>query len=117
MRNFREYDIWKNSIEIAKAIYLLTEKFPNTEKYGLISQIQRAAVSIGSNIAEGASRDSEKEFGHFLQIALGSAFEIETQIIIAQEIGFIKSEDPETIIEKLHLLQKQISFLINKLKP
>ncbi len=110
MRNFREYDIWKHAIEIAKEIYLLTEKFPNTEKYGLISQIQRAAVSIGSNIAEGASRVSEKEFSHFLQIALGSAFEVETQLIIAQEIAYIKLEDTEAMIVKVHTLQKQISF-------
>jgi len=117
MRNFREYDIWKHAIEIAKEIYLLTEKFPTTEKYGLISQIQRAAVSIGSNIAEGASRASEKEFSHFLQIALGSAFEVETQLIIAQEIAYIKPEDIEAMIEKLHTLQKQISFLVTKMKP
>ena len=116
MRNFREYDIWKNAIEIAKEIYLLTEQFPNAERFGLISQIQRAAVSISSNIAEGASRGSEKEFSHYLQIALGSAFEVESQLIIAQEIAYVKSEDTEKMLIKLQTLQKQISFLITKIK-
>jgi four helix bundle protein len=116
MRNFREYDIWKSAIEIAKEIYLLTEQFPNAEKYGLVSQIQRAAVSIASNIAEGASRESEKEFSHYLQIALGSAFEVETQLIIAQEIVYIKAEDSIKLLEKLQTLQKQISALITKIK-
>ena len=116
MRNFREYDIWKNAIEIAKEIYLMTEQFPHAEKYGLISQIQRASVSIASNIAEGASRESEKEFSHFLQIALGSVFEVETQIIIALEINYIKPEESQKVLEKLHTLQKQISTLINKMK-
>lgn len=116
MRNFREYDIWKSAIEIAKKIYLLTEQFPNAEKYGLVSQIQRAAVSIASNIAEGASRESEKEFSHYLQIALGSAFEVETQLIIAQEIVYIKAEDSIKLLEKLQTLQKQISALITKIK-
>jgi four helix bundle protein len=116
MRNFREYDIWKSAIEIAKEIYLLTEQFPNAEKYGLVSQIQRAAVSIASNIAEGASRESEKEFSHYLQIALGSAFEVETQLTIAQEIVYIKAEDSIKLLEKLQTLQKQISALITKIK-
>lgn len=116
MRNFREYDIWKNAIEIAKEIYLMTERFPHAEKYGLISQIHRASVSIASNIAEGASRESQKEFSHFLQIALGSVFEVETQIIIALEINYIKPEESQKVLEKLHTLQKQISTLINKMK-
>ena len=94
----------------------MTEQFPHAEKYGLISQIQRASVSIASNIAEGASRESEKEFSHFLQIALGSVFEVETQIIIALEINYIKPEESQKVLEKLHTLQKQISTLINKMK-
>jgi len=116
MRNFREYDIWKSGIQITKAIYLLSEKFPNTEKYGLVSQIQRASVSIPSNIAEGAGRNSEKEFKQFLHIAQGSAFEVETQLTIALELNFLIESDLVEIIDKLHLLQRQINHLIGILK-
>lgn len=114
MRNFRDYEIYKSAIEIAKEIYLVTENFPHVERFGLISQIQRASVSIASNIAEGASRDSEKEFGYFLQIAQGSAFEVETQLIIAQEIGYLDPETTRSLLEKLTKLQKQINTLISK---
>ncbi len=116
MRNFREYDIWKNAISFAKEVYLLTKQLPAAEKYGLISQVQRAAVSIASNIAEGAARKSEKEFSHFLQIALGSAFEVETQLILAKELQYIKEVDLTELFDKLHILQRQINFLTQKLK-
>ncbi len=116
MRNFREYDIWKNAIEIAKEVYKLTEQLPSSEKYGLISQVQRSAVSIASNIAEGAARKSEKEFSYYLQVALGSAFEVETQLIISKELLYIKETNLTELFEKLHILQRQIKYLTNKLK-
>jgi len=112
MRNFREYDIWKSGVQITKVIYSLTKKFPASEQYGLVSQIQRAAVSIPSNIAEGAARKSEKEFKQFLHIAQGSAFEVETQLIIAQELEFLEASELVDIIEKLNTLQRQINHLI-----
>ena len=117
MRNFREYDIWKNAISLAKEVYLLTDQLPSSEKHGLISQVQRVSVSIASNIAEGAARKSEKEFSHFLQIALGSAFEVETQLILAKELQFIDDDTNLTeLLEKLHILQRQINYLTKKLK-
>jgi four helix bundle protein len=116
MRNFREYEIWQSAIEIAKEIYQLTDQFPTSEKYGLISQIQRASVSIASNIAEGAARKSQKEFSQFLHIAQGSSFEVETQLIIAQEIGYLKETDMIVLFDKLHILQKQINHLVSLLK-
>ena len=116
MRNFREYDIWKNAISLAKEVYLLTDQLPSSEKYGLISQVQRAVVSIASNIAEGAARKSEKEFSHFLQIALGSAFEVETQLILAKELQYIKETELAELFDKLHILQRQINYLTKKLK-
>lgn len=84
MRNFRTLDIWKNGIEIVKQIYALCDKLPSEEKFGLKSQITRASVSIPSNIAEGCSRNSDIEFKRFLEIAMGSLFETETQLIISQ---------------------------------
>lgn len=116
MRNFREYDIWKSSIQIAKQVYLISELFPSSEKFGLSSQIQRAVISIASNIAEGSARKSEKEFAHFLEIAQGSAFEVETQLILAKEIGYIQESSLVELLETIHVLQKQINHLCSKLK-
>ena len=116
MRNFRNLEIWNNAIEIAKAIYIITSKLPNTEKYGLASQMQRAAVSISSNIAEGASRRTEIDFARFLDIAIGSSFELETQLIIAKEIGYISQGDLDIQINTLNTLQKQINTLVTKIR-
>ena len=111
MRNFRDLEVWKSSVILVKNIYLLTESFPNTEKFGLVSQITRCAVSIPSNIAEGSSRTSQKDFSRFLQISLGSAFELETQLEIAKEINFINEKEYSIIIEELHIIQKRIQSL------
>lgn len=93
MRNFRKLKIWEQGIEIVKEVYKLSQKLPSEEKFGLKSQITRAAVSIPSNIAEGSSRNSEVEFKRFLEIAMGSLFELETQLIIVQELNLINSEE------------------------
>lgn len=97
MRDFRKLEIWKNGIELVKQVYQLSDKFPSEEKFGLRSQITRASVSVPSNIAEGCSRNSEIEFKRLLEIAIGSLFEVETQLIIAKELKFIKPEGLETI--------------------
>lgn len=93
-------------------IYKVTEVFPTTEKFGLISQIQRASISIASNIAEVSSRKSETEFARFLEIAIGSAFEVETQLIIAKELNYIDKSNFESLIIMINHLQKQINALI-----
>jgi four helix bundle protein len=116
MRNFRTLEIWKNGIEIVKQIYLLSNKLPSEEKFGLKSQLTRAAVSIPSNIAEGCSRNSEVEFKRFLEIAIGSLFEVETQLIISQELEFINNDELKTIFELLNKEAKMINSLINKIK-
>lgn len=103
--NFRELSIWKNSIGIAKEVYLASSQLPNDEKFSLISQINRCAISIPSNIAEGSGRTSNKEFAHFLNISLSSSYELETQLILAHEI--YKLDNTELLI-KLHDLQKMI---------
>lgn len=114
MRDFRKYDIWTDSIEFVDDVYTFVEAFPNTEKYGLSSQITRSAVSIPSNIAEGASRNSEKDFARFLEIALGSAFELETQLIIAERRKYMSASNLEESILKLTSLQKRIYALRRK---
>ena len=88
MKNFKELKIWQKGFQIAKDAYRLIEGFPSTEKYGLSNQITRSAVSIASNVAEGNSRSSEKDKKRFIEIALGSAFELETQLLIAREAKF-----------------------------
>ena len=100
-------------MELATDIYGYIANFPKEEKYGLVGQIQRAAVSISSNIAEGASRKSEMEFIHFLEIALGSAFELETQLIIANRVGYIAESDTAKLLDRLHSIQKGVNHLIS----
>ena len=103
-------------MELATDIYGYTANFPKEEKYGLAGQIQRAAVSISSNIAEGASRKSEMEFIHFLEIALGSAFELETQLIIADRVGYIAELHINQLLERLHAIQKGVNHLISVIR-
>jgi four helix bundle protein len=102
MHNFKELKVWKAGITLWKATFELTNSFPSNERYGLTSQMTRAAISIPSNIAEGCGRKSNKELYQYLSIALGSAFELETQIIIAKEFDYL-SED------KLQILSIQIT--------
>ncbi len=104
MRNFKNLEIWNHGIQIVKQVYKLSQKFPADEKFGLISQISRAAVSIPSNIAEGCSRNSDIEFKRFLEIAMGSLFEVETQFIIANELQFLTNED---LLEVNLLIEKE----------
>ena len=102
-------------MELVDNVYTYAEAFPKTEKYGLSSQITRSAVSIPSNIAEGASRNSEKDFARFLEIALGSAFELETQLIIASKRKYVSTESLEQTGNKLSSLQKRIYGLRRKI--
>ena len=116
MRDFRKYDVWKNAIEITTIVYQLTKSFPSEEKYGLANQIQRASVSIASNIAEGSSRSSEADFSRFLEISLGSAFEVETQILIAMNLRYITKGNHDVLHNKLNIVQKQLNQLISMVR-
>jgi len=111
MRNFKKYDIWIDAMGIVDKIYDAIDAFPKNEKYGLTSQISRAAVSIPSNIAEGAGRNSEKDFARFLEFSLGSAYELETQLIIAERRKYIKQCESDIILGELISLQKRIGGL------
>ncbi|MDT3404136.1 four helix bundle protein [Mucilaginibacter terrae] len=115
MHNFRELKVWQAGIQICKSIYQVAHIFPATERYGLTSQITRSAVSIPSNIAEGCGRKSGKEFQHFLSIALGSAYELETQIIIANELSYIPDEQLKQLTIQITEIQKMLSGLRNTL--
>lgn len=110
--NFRKLLIWKESMKLVKKVYLTTSNIPSEEKFGLISQINRSAVSIPSNIAEGSGRTSEKDFLNFLRISISSSYELETQLILVYEIFDIETEG---IIKELHAIQNMIGGFIRKL--
>lgn len=115
-RNFREHPVWQAAVDFATKVYKITGDLPWFEKKGLCDQLQRAAISISSNIAEGSARPSDADFAHFLDMALGSASEVETQLLIAKNIGYISEE----IYNKLFIdnvsIQKQLSGLLRLLR-
>ena len=117
MHNFRKLDTWLDGVELADTIYTLTASFPKTEIYGLSSQMQRAAVSVPSNIAEGSGKGSDRDFARFVSISLGSLFELETQIEIAYRRGYISTENYYTLRPRIESLQKRIYNLREHLAP
>ena len=108
MHNFRKLDIWIDSVELADTVYVMTDAFPKSEVYGLASQMQRAAVSVPSNIAEGSGKDSDRDFSRFLAISLGSLYELETQIEIAYRRAYISMENYYSMITHIESLQKRV---------
>ncbi|MBU2019905.1 MAG: four helix bundle protein [Bacteroidetes bacterium] len=116
MFNFTELTVWRKSMDLVTAIYLVTKDFPSDEKFGLINQMRRCAVSIPSNIAEGASRRHKKEFAQFLRISLGSNSELQTQLLISKNLEFIKSSDCEPLIIQIEEISKMISGLIKSIE-
>lgn len=110
--NHKDLNVWKDSMALAKQLYVLTKGFPSDEKFCLINQIRRAAVSIPSNIAEGAARKGIKEFNQFLYIALGSASELETQVILAKELDYCDDILSEPILKKLSEIRLMLLGLI-----
>ena len=109
MHNYKNLHIWQEGIKLARRIYEVTSMFPANEKFGIVSQMTRAAVSIPSNIAEGAGRGGNKEFANFLGIAMGSVFELHTQITICEQIGYIDAETVKQLEEQTFSLQQQIA--------
>ena len=108
MHNIGKLKIWNASIDLCVEVYEAVANMPNDERYGLSSQIKRSAVSIPSNIAEGAGRDSFPQFNQFLNIAFGSSYELQTQLIISERLNFITKEVNEPILSKLDEIQKMI---------
>ena len=108
MHNIGKLKIWNASIDLCVEVYEAVANMPNDERYGLSSQLKRSAVSIPSNIAEGAGRDSSPQFNQFLNIAFGSSYELQTQLIISERLNFISKEVNEPILSKLDEIQKMI---------
>ena len=113
MHNIKDLEIWNKSMDLAIRVYDLSAKFPADERYGLISQIRRCAVSIPSNISEGAGRNSNKEFLQFLGIANGSSYELQTQLVITERLGFVDTKICNELLESIDELQK-MNFNLQK---
>lgn len=125
-RNFRNYKVWQDAVDYASKVYKVTANMPWFEKKGLCDQLQRAAVSISSNIAEGSAKPSDVEFAHFLDTALGSAFEVETQLLISKNVGYFNNANHnandkgvpsyEDLLADLNEIEKQIAALIKTIR-
>lgn len=116
-KTYKDLTIWSKGLEIAKVVYFIARDLPKSEKFGLVSQMTRSAVSISSNIAEGWGRGSNKSFSNFLKIARGSLFELETQFLLAQHLYEIKEEQSEKLVNLIKEETKMINTFISKLKP
>ncbi len=112
MHRYKDLTVWQKAMELVVEIYKVTEKFPSKERYGLISQMNRCAISIPSTIAEGAGRNTSKDFDHFLAIALGSSFELSTRLVLSNRLGYV----PIEVVEKLELELSHIQNMVAKLK-
>lgn len=108
MNRYKNLKIWKRGVNLATEIYKITSKYPKGERYGIVSQLRRCVVSISSNIAEGAGRSSNKQYKHFLNIAYGSSYELETQLIISTNLEFIDEVTCEKLCSELIEIQKMI---------
>lgn len=115
MHNFRELIVWQKSVDLVTNVYRLTRTYPDSERFNLISQMQRSGTSIPSNITEGAGRTSGPLFKNFLSIALGSAYELETQLIISRKLGYITEENSNVILKQITEVQRMIFGLMSTL--
>lgn len=115
-RNFRDYPVWQDAVDFATRVYKITGDLPWFEKKGLCNQLQRATVSISSNIAEGSARPSDADFAHFLDMALGSACEVEMQLLIAKNIGYLEEKLYNELKENVSHVERQLGGLIRLLR-
>ncbi len=112
MKTHKDLDVWRKSVSLVTSIYEVTKTFPNDEIYGLTNQTRRSSVSIPSNIAEGSARQGDKEFAHFLYISLGSLSELETQLIIANNLNYLSLKDYDSVITSLEEIRRMLLGLI-----
>ena len=116
MRDFRQLKVWDESHKLTLEIYQVTKCFPKEELFALTSQIRRSCSSIPTNIAEGCGRESNKDYAHFLQIAIGSAFELDYQILLAKDLGYIDQQLYISLNDKVDKIRRQLANLIRKVR-
>ena len=114
VRDYKDLDVWNRSMDLVVDVYDVVKSFPQEEQYSLVSQIKRSAISIPSNISEGASRNSKKELVQFFYIALGSASELETQLLISKKLGYLTNLD--NLFSEITIIRKMLNSLISSLK-
>ena len=112
MHNYKDLKVWRQSMDLAKFLYDIAKQFPKEEAYGLTSQVKRSVISIPSNIAEGAGYSSHKKFVQFLEVANGSSYELNTQTILSNELGFMLEDQSREIEERLQEIQKMLYKLM-----
>ena len=115
MRDFKNFEVWRRSVILIKNIYQFTDSLPNKEKYNLIRQLERASVSISLNISEGCSRKSDKDFARFIEIALGSANEVENVLLISIALNYTDNKQVEHLFIEIEIIQKMLNSLYGKL--
>ena len=113
--DYKDLIVWKRSIELAKSVYVLVRKLPREENYALSDQIRRSAVSIPSNIAEGYGRTSSKDYARFLSMARGSTYELETQLLLSQELGYLKPDDIAHPLGLIKDVSKILTVILTKI--
>jgi four helix bundle protein len=116
MRDFRQLRVWEDAHQITLEIYKITKSFPKEELFGLTSQLRRASASIPSNIAEGCGRGSNKDYAHFLQMAIGSAYEVDYQLLLAKDLAYIDAENYLLVSKKIDTLKRQLASLLQKVR-
>jgi four helix bundle protein len=116
MQDFTKLIVWQKSHNLTINIYKLTRSIPSEEKFGLISQIRRACVSIESNLAEGCGRDSDKELARFVDISMGSSFELRCQLLIARDLGYIDSKQHQLFESKILEINRMLGGFLKKLR-
>lgn len=113
--SYQDLDVWKRGMDIAVSVFMLTKAYPSDERFGMISQMRRAANSIPANVAEGWARQSNKEFQYFLRVAQGSLRELETHVILSQRCGLANTPEITPILSEIVILSKQLRALLNSL--
>jgi len=116
IRSYRDLEVWQKGMDLAAACYRATAKFPDQERYGLVSQLQRAAVSVPANIAEGQARQHTKEFLQFLSVACGSLAEVETYLLLTIRLGYLSQEDTDKLLEQTTQIGKMLTNLRKALR-
>ena len=116
IQNYKELDVWKRAVALITELYRITSRFPDSERFGLVAQIRRAATSIAANIAEGWGRGSTKEYIQFLTIARGSTTELETHLIVARNLNFMRVEEFDRVLRDVEDIAKMLNRLITSLR-
>lgn len=116
MQDFRNLEVWKRSHQLTLEVYRQTKAFPSDERFGLTSQLRRAAVSIESNLAEGCGRGSDQDFARFVQVALGSATEVDCQLLIAHDLGYLPATTYDHAYSDLQRIKKMLNALLKTLR-